>query len=297
MHQEKENRRSGGDGAHYLRWHPFWNLDALNKVHGSRLPDVRLSHQSKRGEYPIRMLRYWFMSHLIYKEFSDQGRPLGICEVGVGNGSMLAYIKTGEGQNTSQSLPSPAIRWDAVSLNMDVSRLTTLGYSHCLEKDIEESDLLLGQQYDLIILLHVLEHLDNPEAALAKLLPFVKEGGMIIGGHPGLPLALCGYQERRIRRTAQRNGHVSVFSPRRVTRIAHSNGLDVEMLTGAYLVRKTGNFLENYSWWCRLNLVFGALFPACGGELYWAIRKPGRGLAGFTPPALPSNGIPGRGQV
>ncbi len=295
MHQA--NRRSSGNGTHYRRWHPFWNLDALNKFHISQLPGLRLSRQSKRVGYPIRALRYWFMSHLIYKEFSCQGHPLDICEVGVGNGSMLAYLKTGEGQNTGRSLPSPAIRWDAVSLNMDLPHLTALGYSHCLEKDITESDFLLARQYDLMILLHVLEHLDNPEVAVAKLLPFVKAGGMIIGGHPGLPHALCGYQERRIRSTAQAHGHVSVFSPRRVTRMAHSNGLAVEMLTGAYLMRKTGSLLENFSWWCRLNLVFGALFPAWGGELYWAMRKPGRDPAGFTPPVLPSTGIPGRGRV
>lgn len=285
MHQA---RLSCYSSAHYDSWHPYWNLEVLNKFHRRHLPDAPHSQQSKRGGYPIRALRYWFMSHLIHKEFFSKGRPMDICEVGVGTGSMLTYIKTGEGQNKDRSLPKLASRWDAVSLNMDLPRLSALGYSHCLEKDIEEPDLLLGRQYDILILLHVLEHLENPEAALTKLRPFVKAGGMIIGGHPGLPHVLCGYQERRIRSTAQSNGHVSTFSPKRVTKMAQSNRLAVEMLTGAYLMRKTGSPLENFPWWCRLNLIFGALFPAWGGELYWSMRKIGRGSTKLNPPALPS---------
>lgn len=284
---QQTNCLSNGSGVHYKRWHPFWNLDALNKYYVSRLSSGDLARTAKRGGYPIRALRYWFMNHLIHKEFSGHGFPLDICEVGVGNGSMLEYVKTSEGKSKGRSLPRLARSWDAVSLNMDLPRLKALGYSRCLEKDIEEPELLLVQQYDLIILLHVLEHLNDPEEAVVKLLPFLKEGGMIIGGHPGLPTVLCGYQERRIRRTAQRNGHVSVFCPKRVTRMAHANGLTLDLLTGAYLLRKTGSFLENFRWWCRLNLVFGALFPALGGELYWMMRKPTKKPATVTPPPFP----------
>ncbi|HSV27510.1 MAG TPA: hypothetical protein VLH60_06410, partial [Sedimentisphaerales bacterium] len=44
-------------------------------------------------------------------------------------------------------------------------------------------------------------------------------------------------------------------------------GLELEALTGGYLLRWAGNPLDNTRTWVRLNQVWGALFPSLGGEV------------------------------
>ncbi len=63
-------------------WHPFWDLDSLGTItfSGTRT-------------YPVRHLRYWFMSHLLRLEELRLQHPLSVLEVGVGNGHLLFYIK------------------------------------------------------------------------------------------------------------------------------------------------------------------------------------------------------------
>jgi len=125
-----------------------------------------------------------------------------------------------------------------------------------------------------MILLHVLEHLFKPEALITKLVPHLKPGGMLIGGFPSTPESMAQLREDKIRQDAGKYGHVSVFSPQRVRDMAAANGLEVEFLSGAFFMRKKGFFLENYKWWLRFNLWFGALFPGWPGETYWILRKP-----------------------
>ena len=146
------------------------------------------------------------------------------------------------------TLPQMATIWDVVSLRMDKSRLSSLGYCRLLEKDIEQSDLMLPQQYDALILLHVLEHLHEPEKALTRLLPFLKKGGVIIGGVPVIPHSFCRLRERQLRKTAELHGHVSAFSPRRIKEMAKDDRLRIEMLTGAYFMRWSGSLLEQHRW-------------------------------------------------
>lgn len=125
-----------------------------------------------------------------------------------------------------------------------------------------------------MVLLHVLEHLSNPESVLTRLLLFVKAGGIIIGGAPTLPDLVRPIRERHLRKHAKPFGHVSVISPFRLRRAARRLQLSVEFLTRAYLLRATGSRLDHSRWWLRFNLLFGAFCPSWPGELYWMVRSP-----------------------
>ncbi|MDD1606442.1 MAG: hypothetical protein LUP96_07085, partial [Methylococcaceae bacterium] len=81
------------------------------------------------------------------------------------------------------------------------------------------------------------------------------------------------YRQKKIRLTAANFGHVSTFSPQRVQSMAQSCGLNLDFLSGTYMLRKRNFFLENHKGWVRLNLLWGALFPALSGEIYWQMRK------------------------
>jgi len=106
-------------------------------------------------------------------------------------------------------------------------------------------------------------------------LPHVADDGIVIGGMPVMPHFLAFAYEKKLREKFLPGGHISVFSVKRIKEMARQNGLKVEFVKGAYFMRSRGFFLENFSWWMRFNLFFGALFPSCGSEVYWMVRKVG----------------------
>jgi hypothetical protein len=106
-----------------------------------------------------------------------------------------------------------------------------------------------------------------------KLAPALETDGILIGGFPAVPQLIQAYRQEKIRKTAANFGHVSTFSPQRVKNMAQQCGLNMDFLSGTYMLRKRNFFLENCPFWVRLNLLWGVLFPAFSGELYWCMRK------------------------
>ncbi|MFM8394666.1 MAG: class I SAM-dependent methyltransferase [Acidobacteriota bacterium] len=243
-----------------------WDIEFLATNQVVRAPEFGISPEAKRVRYPIRLLRYWFGYHLLREEWQRVGRPLDVVEVGVHLGQMLEFVK-------SAPVGVEYSAWTAVDAVMHRQRLERAGYTEFLEVNLEDRDLRFPRQYDTAILLHVLEHLFEPEAVFEKIVAAIKPGGSLIGGFPVVPGPLAGPREKRIRRTAQRFGHVSVFSPERVERMAARAGLKLEFMSGAFLMRSKGSPLENSEAWMRFNLAWGGVFPGWPGEIYWIMRK------------------------
>ena len=252
--------------------HVSWDLAIFDHNPLIRTPEFGMPQRAKHTKYPIRALRYWFMYQLIHQEYRRRGHPLDICEVGVDRGQMKLFMESAnadQGQHCSLRIRS----WDAVDVKLDEGLLRACGYTDFIAGNVEASDFSLTRTYDVIIVLHLLEHLYQPEEAFKKLATHLRNGGIIIGGSPVTPHLFAKHRERRIRTTAEPSGHVSVFSPRRIKGLAKNNWLSLELLTGAFFFRKSGFVLENYRWWVRFNLIFGAAFPSWPGEIYWAMRK------------------------
>lgn len=225
---------------------------------------------AKRTRYPLRAMRYWLADQLIRGEIRSRGEALTVLEVGVDGGQMLAFMKP----DSAPGLPGGIARWDAVTLRPEYERLGQMGYSNVVDQDVEDPAYSPGESYDVVIVLHVLEHLCDPEAAVDKLARCLRPGGTIIGGYPSVPNFCRRYREERLRSGASRYGHQSKFSVDRTRRLAAGAGLQLEWMTGAFFMRSRGSRLENRRWWTRFNLAFGALFPGWPGELYWMMRRP-----------------------
>lgn len=247
-----------------------WDAAFISRSASLRKPDFGIPQGAKRVAYPFRIMRYWFMHHLLLRESERMNRPVDVCEIGVDRGQMLYFTKTA----CEHEDPKPWARWTAVDCRLKHEILRTNGYTDLVEANIDEAAPRLDGQYDIAILLHVLEHLRDPEAALKRLIPFLKPGGAVIGGFPVTPEPFRRWRERQLRSNPRPFKHVSAFSPRRVHAMARHAGLEVEFLSGAFFMRKKGFLLENHAWWWRLNLRFGALFPGWPGEIYWLLRKP-----------------------
>ncbi|MBI1173985.1 MAG: methyltransferase domain-containing protein [Sideroxydans sp.] len=249
-----------------------WEADFLKDNPTLQDESYGIPAEVKHIHYPMRLVRYWFMYHFLREETARQGRNLSVCEIGVDTGQMLGFMHAAArngGANVEFS------DWDAVDALIREDILKSAGYNQFYQVDLESPEFALGgKQYDAMILLHVLEHLFQPEQLVAKLVVNLKPGGMMIGGFPSLPHAMVQSREQEIRPKARKYGHVSVFSPQRVRAMAAASGLEVEFLSGAFFIRKKGFFLENYKWWMRFNLWFGGMFPGWPGETYWILRKP-----------------------
>lgn len=244
-----------------------WELDSLTCSRS--VADARAA----RRTFPIRLLRYWFAGHLLKAERRRAQRPLSVCEVGIDAGQMKFYMNLARTPADSEIFSS----WVGVDCRIKPDPLASLGYTKLIDADIARSNNWQTPDHDAIILLHVLEHLSEPEAAVTAMARKMKPGSVLIGGFPSVPNWSVRWRESYIRRHPTANGHASVFSPARVKAMARTAGLQVDFLAGAFFLRAAGFLLEDFSWWLRFNLLFGGLFPAWPGEIYWLMRKPSGG--------------------
>ena len=237
-----------------------WGLSSLNEQKWVK----KTSDSTSSTRYPIKLLRYWFMDHLIKEEYARLGRPLRVCEIGVDRGQMRRYMQDAGFTDIAC--------WEAVDYKLH-PELMESSYTKQIQANVDLPDFSLAEKYDVIIVLHLLEHLFEPEQLVTKLNPALISSGVLIGGFPAVPQLLQAYRQKKIRQTAKDFEHVSTFSPQRVKKMAQSCGLTLDFMSGTFFLRKRNFFLENFKEWVRLNLLWGALFPALGGEIYWRMRK------------------------
>jgi len=248
-----------------------WDVDFLKDNPMLQDESFGIPVEIKHIHYPTRLLRYWFMYQFLREETARNGTPSAVCEIGVDTGQMLRFMHAAASSGGERV---EFAGWEAVDCLIRREILEKAGYNQFYQVELESPEFKLDKQYDVMIMLHVLEHLFKPEELVSKLAPHLKPGGIMIGGFPSVPHFMECLREKEIRPKARRFGHVSVFSPYRVRRMAAANGLEVEFLSGAFFMRKKGFFLENCKWWLRFNLWFGAMFPNWPGEIYWLLRKP-----------------------
>lgn len=150
-------------------WHPFWDLSAL-ELGAQGLSSTDRTGNADSSRFPLRTLRYWFVYQLILRESEARQRLLDVFEVGVGTGEMLAFLKAAETGRRGLSQDAIVGRCDGLGLGIDPARMAARDYSRCCEQNLEGPAFALPQSYDVIIFLHVLEHLRNPEQGLVCVL-------------------------------------------------------------------------------------------------------------------------------
>lgn len=254
----------------------LWDDETLARNTAARDPEFGITARASSRRLPFRLLRYWFIERLLREEALHRGRRLRVLEVGVHRGQMKAFVDGAvcvEGH-------LPYATWDAVDCALDAARLRSLGYGALHDANLDDAANLatlqaaLGEgRYDAVIALHLLEHLHEPERVVAALSRALGAGGVMLGGFPVLPSWLAPIRERQLRRSAKPFGHVSAFSPRRLERMARVSGFVPDYCAGAFGLRASGSRLEDSPAWMRANLLFGAVFPAWPGELYWRLRR------------------------
>lgn len=248
-----------------------WPLTVFDQSIELRKQDFPMKEEQKRTRFPIRALRYWWVTCAIHEEAKRFNRSMVIADIGCGNGALKRFSPNTKGDH-----------WIGMDLqdNLHANQrdLALASYDELVPCNLDSKIPIDKAALDIVICLHVLEHLPRPEFAMGELSRILRPGGIMLLGYPILPKGLAllrQWQFSRQLKSGKRKpgGHIQAFWPRRSRRLAEQAGLDLEFMVGSHLYRKSGSLLENYSFWIRLNQLWAALFPSLGREICIQLRN------------------------
>jgi SAM-dependent methyltransferase len=220
-----------------------------------------------RTRYPVWALRYWWAACALLAHRTQAGDACTVVDLGCERGIMKRFVPFQDG-----------ISWIGLDRAVDHPWLPAAGYQELHACDFDDPLPLPDACADVVISLHVFEHLQRPEFTIRQVQRILRPGGVFLAGTPVHPKVLAKFQEQRFRREMaaghrRPTGHRHAFWPQRWVDLARDAGLHVEFLNGSHFLRSTGFVLENCHWWIRLNQLWGALFPSLGSEIYLQARK------------------------
>lgn len=195
-----------------------------------------------------------------------RGGEVRILDVGAGVGDAKKFIDPLGGRT----------RWTAVEgnpLRAEVCR--TLGYSEVLvDLDLEHQPLPYADgSFEVVIASHVLEHLENAEAALRDWHRVLAPGGALLIGVPMHPAPLAALARLRYRIFGRKpRAHCHFFSLGSLRRFL--DGYQVVDLWGFRLFSARRQLpLEDWEPFYRWSLKMGRRFPGLSGEVNVLITR------------------------
>jgi SAM-dependent methyltransferase len=244
---------------------PLDSIDNNDEIHR---PDFPFSDELNKRRYPVRALRYWWLSRVIDEEVRRLDHPPTIVDVGCDRGIIKRFIPPIEGA-----------RW--IGLDIDVNRadVELAKYDQRIQADFDEGLPVPDATTDIAICSHVLEHLPRPDFTMGEIFRILKPGGLLLVGVPTAPAFIARMREKQFQKelangSRVRGQHIHVFDRGRLTALAEETGFKIEYATGTALIRKKGSKLEDYAAWIRFNQIGASLLPSLGQELCMQLRKP-----------------------
>jgi SAM-dependent methyltransferase len=222
----------------------------------------------RKDKYPLRFLRYWQAHNAIVDYQKQVGRKIDLVDLGCERG----LLKLLAGNEIDA-------HWTGLDWNLSRPSLQRAEYDHLIAADFDKPLDLPDSSADVVVSLHVFEHLPRPEFTAAEVARVLKPGGIFLMGTPVVPQFAAArgekrYQDELARGKRWAGKHINKFWPERATKLMESAGLKVDWLTGSYFLRTSGHGLENFKPWIRINQAWGAAFPSLGQEMYVQARKP-----------------------
>lgn len=243
-----------------------WDIESLavrsKAIHKKKI----INKRSESTRYSTRALRYWWLYSALNDEIDRKGE-LTVADFGCSKGHFKQFF--GE---------SSALQWIGFDWEIDEPHLQSLGYDSAVQCDFDQEIPYPSNSADVVIFSHVIEHLPRPEFTISEIARVLRPGGVLLAGSPVVPFPFSRlrdwrHQSKHRRGEIKKGGHINSMDGIRWKNLLEACGLNGEMMHGAFLFRWSGNPLENYRWWMRLNNLWGILFPSWGGEIYLSARK------------------------
>jgi SAM-dependent methyltransferase len=243
-------------------------LDSIDKNEETHRPDFPFAPELLKRRFPVRALRYWWLSRVIDEEVRSLDHPPVIVDVGCDRGIIKRFIP-----------PIKGARW--IGLDIDINRpdVELASYDERIQADFDQGLPVSDDTADIAICSHVLEHLPRPDFTMGEIYRMLKPGGLLLVGVPTAPKFVAKLREKQFAKqlaagTRVHGQHIHVFWDKRLRQLAERSGFEVEYSTGTSLIRKKGSKLEDYAAWIRFNQIGAALVPGLGQELCMQLRKP-----------------------
>jgi len=145
-------------------------------------------------------------------------------------------------------------------------------------------DFLPEQQFDNVILGHVLEHVEDPVQVLELVKTWLKPGGRALSAVPNarslhrqaaVIMGLLPFEES-LNETDLHHGHRRVFNPESFRQVFMQSGLQIELF-GGYWLKPVSNGQIEKSWTAEMLEAFmslGERYPDIAGEIYVVASSP-----------------------
>jgi SAM-dependent methyltransferase len=232
-----------------------------------------ISRKAAGSAYPVRAIRYWMTRELIREELErraadGEGDAL-VVELGCSMGHVRRFVGDVRGLGG----------WIGLDFNASAeAEALSAGITSFMAADFDDPLPVTDGSADIVVFIHVLEHLPRPDFTLREIARVLRPGGILVAGSPVAPWPVSSFRDWVLKRKLaagkiQRGGHIHALSRPRWRRLLMSAGLAPEFMNGAFLFRSSGSPLENSRAWFRLNVAWGSLFPALGNEIYLTARK------------------------
>ncbi|MBM3301508.1 MAG: class I SAM-dependent methyltransferase, partial [Deltaproteobacteria bacterium] len=253
-----------GSALRPLRWPIELYENGIKRVN-----DLGLSDPISR--YSLRMARYWFAASCIDAEVHRRNRIVSVVDLGCERGITKAFFGS-----------RPNVHWIGLDWNPRYAFLAKAAYQEIRQSDFDEKLPLEDASADIVVCLHVLEHVPRPEFTISEIARILKPGGVFLGASPIMPFRFgARWRTRHFRRQLNRGKrkagkHLNSFSVPDWLSLMKQAGLHPDTICGGYLLRCKTNPLESFSFWVRSNRLWGLLFPSFGCELFVQARRPDR---------------------
>ena len=229
-------------------------------------PRLAFGVEPSNRRYRLRLARYPALAETIAAFVRTSPGRVRLLDVGVGRGRSRRYL-----------VPlgvTDRIEFHGVDLHPEIGvRCHEAAEWRLVRADVARPLPYRNAAFDIAVCEQVLEHLDDPRAALAEIARCLRPGGLLVFGVPTFPPVVAGLRDRVApwfhAHSAGDHGHVVTFTKWAALGLLRS--------TGAFELRDVRGFrsfsgglaspLEDFRWWLRANAAFGRAFPSFCAEV------------------------------
>jgi len=216
--------------------------------------------------YRLRLARYPALADSVAAFVRTSSGRARLLDVGVGRGRTRRYL--------APLSVVDRIEFHGVDLAADLgARCHDASAWKLVRADVARPLPYRDAAFDVVVCEQVLEHVDDPRAALVEIARVLRPGGRLVFGVPTFPPLVAGLRDLvapAFHAASEReHGHVRTFTKSAAVALVRGAGaFHVESVRGfRSFSGGVVSFLEDYRVWWRINDAFGRVAPSFCAEV------------------------------
>ncbi len=246
------------------------NNDGTPRIRSSKLA---FGVEPSKRTYRLRLARYKALAEAVAAFVREREREkFCLLDVGVGSGRSMRYIEAEE----------VAHLIDFYGFDLKHRRLESV-YAperwRLFQGDIQERTPFESEYFDMVLCEQVLEHLDDPAAAMSEIARVLRPGGLLVIGVPIFPWGVSHLRRLIVHVSKDcfdvNHSHVQTFDSKSVTHVVCADNCFVVCSSYGFRIISGGviSKLEDFRWWFRLNRWLGRIVPSLCTEIQVVARR------------------------